>query len=249
MERQAAGAKRFFEIDFARGAAVIMMVSFNWLFALYYLGLLPSFNPNDVFWWFFARATAGSFIFLAGLSLYLGSEKVESRQKLLFRGAKIFALGMAITAATALFLKSGFIVFGILHAIGVSIILAVPLLKRDAKTIAFVGVACLASGVFISNCSFSFPWLLWLGFVPKGFHTLDFFPILPWFGVMLLGIAVGKTFYPQAQRSFKPLLNENFFTKPLAFLGRHSLAIYLAHQPLLIAVLYFSGVPLQGLNI
>ena len=242
--------KRFWEIDFARGLAVMAMVLFNWLFALHYLGLMPSFDPYSLFWWLFARVTAGSFIFLAGVSLYLNSVKSGGNNRILHHGVKLFALGMGITIATALFLDSGFIVFGILHSIGFSIILALPLLNRSAKTLAVAGVAFVAAGIFISNYSFNFPWLLWLGFVPQGFYTLDFFPLLPWFGVMLLGIAFGKTNYANRERNFPaPNWGKTILSKPIEFLGRHSLAIYLIHQPLLIAFLYLSGVPLHGLNI
>src|SRR3989338_7023411 len=107
--------QRFWEIDFARGIAVIAMVFFNWLFALYYFGLLPSFDPQNPFWRDFAIITAGTFIFIAGVSLALShynSSKVlsgfEVKKKLMKRSAKIFGFGMDVTLRTILFLKSNF---------------------------------------------------------------------------------------------------------------------------------------------
>jgi len=158
----------------------------------------------------------------------------------LLRGLMIFGLGMAITFATALFLKSGFIVFGILHSIGFSLVIAVQFLRFPVKKLLAFGLAAVLAGIFLSGLVFDFPWLLWLGFIPRGFYTIDYFPLLPWLGVLLLGLAFGKKFYAEGERTFKTRVPLAFF-KPLLFLGRHSLVVYLLHQPLLIAFLYVTG--------
>ncbi len=232
--------QRFWEIDFARGFAVLMMVLFNWLFALGYFSLI-SFDASQGFWWAFARVTAGLFVFIAGLSFTLSFERNPS-QKIVLRGLKLFALGMAITLATALFLKSGFIVFGILHLIGFSTIVALAFARLGSKALLSAGALAVAAGILLSQFSFSFPWLLWLGFVPRGFYTLDYFPLLPWFGVFLFGMAFSKKFYSKNKRRFALKENANGSERVFRFLGRHSLAIYLLHQPLLIAVLYALGI-------
>ena len=189
--------QRFWEIDFARGIAVIAMVFFNWLFALYYFGLLPSFDPQNPFWRDFAIITAGTFIFIAGVSLALShynSSKVlsgfEVKKKLMKRSAKIFGLGMVVTLGTVLFLKSGWIVFGILHSIGLSTLLAIPLLKQKSGRLLFAGIAVVVLGAWLAQYSFDFPYLYFLGFTPEGFYTLDFFPLFPWFGVILFVISL-----------------------------------------------------------
>ena len=88
-------------------------------------------------------------------------------------------------------------------------------------------------GFYIKNFIVSYPWLVFLGLRFENFFTLDYFPLLPWFGVVLLGIYFGKLLYPKGKRRF----NINLENKYLSFLGRHSLIIYLLHQPILILVI------------
>jgi uncharacterized membrane protein len=84
---------------------------------------------------------------------------------------------------------------------------------------------------------FNFPWLLPLGFQPQEFASFDYFPILPSFGVVLLGIALGNWLYSKGKRAFDFSEGKNAIAKCPAFFGRHSLIIYLLHQPVIIAVL------------
>ncbi|NIM47536.1 MAG: DUF1624 domain-containing protein, partial [Candidatus Aenigmarchaeota archaeon] len=92
------------------------------------------------------------------------------------------------------------------------------------------------------NFSFDFSWLLWLGFTPKNYYTFDYFPILPWFGITLLGIYFGNLLYKNGKRRFKIKDVSNVsIVKFLTFLGRKSLIIYLVHQPLLVIFLLILG--------
>jgi uncharacterized membrane protein len=85
--------------------------------------------------------------------------------------------------------------------------------------------------------------LLWLGFVPYNFYTLDYFPIFPWFGLVLIGIFLGNKFYQDGKRGFKlPDLSGSFIVDLLGTLGRNSLAIYLVHQPIIVATLFLLGI-------
>ena len=133
-------------------------------------------------------------------------------------------------------------VFGILHFIGLSIILVPPFLKRPFWSLP-AGVFCIIAGNYLENFRFGFPWLLWLGFIPEQFFTVDYFPLLPWFGVFLLGVFLGNLLYPGYRRVFcLPDLSGNIPVKGMAFLGRHSLVIYLLHQPVLLILLAALGV-------
>ena len=96
-----------------------------------------------------------------------------------------------------------------------------------------LGGILIGLGFYIKNFIVSYPWLMWLGLKFNNFNTLDYFPLLPWFGVILLGIYFGKLLYPKGKRRF----NINLENKYLSFLGRHSLIIYLLHQPILILVI------------
>jgi uncharacterized membrane protein len=239
---------RFWELDFIRGLAVVMMVFYHFLYDLDYFGGYP-LNLRTGSGLYFAEATAAIFIVLVGASLTLSSsrartdgasEKIFSR--FFKRGLKIFSLGMVVTLTTYLFIGRWVILFGVLHLIGVSIVLAYPFHRlRPFNLVA--GSIFVLIGLYIQGLTFNFPWLFWLGFVPENFYSLDYFPIFPWFGLVLIGIYLGNRFYRDGKRSFKlPDLSGSFVVDFLGTLGRNSLAIYLVHQPVLVAALFFVGI-------
>ena len=234
---------RFWEIDFLRGIAIIMMITFHFLFDLNYFGNY-GFNLHSGFWWLFARITAAIFIFLVGVSLTLSySRAIKEKEgdlyflKYLYRGLKIFSWGLIITLITWVFIKQGLIIFGVLHFIGVAIILAYPFIRLRFLNL-FLGILLIIFGIYLTGLRFDFPWLIWLGFMPQNFYTFDYFPILPWFGLVLLGLFFGNLLYPEGKRSIKIREIKNPVTNLFCFLGRHSLLIYLIHQPVLVALLH-----------
>jgi len=210
---------RYWEIDATRGTAVVLMVLFNYAFALDYLKIY-TLTEGWAFWWLFPRLVAGTFIFVAGISLTISYSRSRSWERQVRRGLKIFSLGMLITAATFLLIPEATVWFGILHFIGLSIILSLLFIKTELRYLLVAGVVALTIGIYLNNFVFDFPWLLWLGF-------------------FLIGMAAGKKFYHEGKRQFS--LREIKTTKPINFLGRHSLIIYLLHQPVLLILLRILG--------
>jgi uncharacterized membrane protein len=239
---------RFWEVDFLRGVAIIMMVLYHFVFDLNYFGI-RSVEVHSGFWFYFARVTASLFLLLVGVSLVLSHYRAEKqgqsakfRLRILKRSIWIFCLALGITLVTYLFIGNGFIIFGVLHLIAVSLLLALPFLRLHWLNIVF-GLLFLLSGLFIQSINVDYPWLLWLGLTPSGFYSLDYFPIVPWFGVVLIGVAVGDLFYRDYCRKIPlPDLGDYSFVRSLAFLGQNSLALYLVHQPMLIAIFYLCGI-------
>ncbi|MBI4162085.1 MAG: DUF1624 domain-containing protein [Candidatus Aenigmarchaeota archaeon] len=231
---------RLIQLDTLRGFSIILMVVFNWSFAFYFLGIIHSDN-NLLYWWLFPRAIGASFITIAGISLALSYEKVKQKnksdvyKKFLWRGERIFTLGLAITAVTFFAYPSYTVWFGILHLIGLSIVISTFMLKYNKLNL-ITGLAIITLGIVLDRSLFAFQlnYLSWL--IPSYFQTFDYFPLLPWLGFMLVGIWAGKTFFVK----MKPIENKPL-DKTVAFLGRHSLIIYIVHQPLLLLVLYLSG--------
>jgi uncharacterized membrane protein len=153
------------------------------------------------------------------------------------RGAGIFGWGLVITLVTATFLESGTIYFGILHLIGVSIIISYPFLKHRGFNL-IAGLILLFAGIPMDAAYVDYPWLLWIGLKPHGFYTLDYFPLIPWFGLVLLGIYTGNSLYPDYKRSFRMCDCEgNAVVRLLEYLGKKSLLIYLVHQPVIVGML------------
>ncbi len=234
---------RFFEIDFTRGLAVVMMVLFHLVFDLDYFGTYH-LNVSSGFWWWFARITAALFILLAGISLAISmsrTPKADQQKKCLKRGLMLILLGLSITLITFIFLPHGTIYFGILHFIGASTLLAFPLMKSKWLNVA-LGLLILIAGIWLEGRVFDFPYLLWLGLKPEHFYTFDYFPLIPWLGIFLFGVALGNLLYTGGARTFEmPDASRNIFISKITFLGRHSLLIYFAHQPVLVLILTVLG--------
>ncbi len=233
---------RFWQIDFARGLAVVLMVIFNWSVALSYFNIFTA-GGGWLYWWLFPRLIAGAFILLAGISFFIMAEKIknseELKKKSFLRGAKIFALGILATAATFFLTPTQTIWFGILHFFGVAFLLA-PFFRNFGRANLILGLLLLAAGFYLNSLPQQNPSLLWLGLPPENFQTFDYFPLLPWFGVFLVGIFTGEKFYSSEKRNIR-FSTQPKFLEGINFLGRHSLKIYVAHQPLLIVLLYALG--------
>jgi len=234
-------AVRFREIDAARGIAILMMIVFHTVFDLSFFMIAPV-DVATGFWRNFAMATASLFLFVVGISLVVSHARSSVilsgfalTKKFLVRGAGILALGLLVTLATWLYLHEGFIIFGILHLIGVSVMLSV-LFFRFGKYNILIGLLFIAGGFFIGTVHGPI-WLLPLGIQPVSFASVDYTPLIPWFGAVLVGIGVGEFLYSGGVRRFTAPYVPDPVVQPLAFIGRYSLLIYLVHQPVIILLL------------
>jgi uncharacterized membrane protein len=253
-ERAPAG-ERLWEIDALRGVAIIMMVIYHFTYDLDQFGDFD-IGANTGNWQRFANFTAFMFVFLVGISLVLSYNRARATQvdewplarKYLLRGARIYAYGMLITIVVWLAQAGGSIIFGILHLIGASIIFAYPFLRWPNAALP-VGAGLVVLGWFMGYPRVDFPWLIWLGFRPEGIGSMfDYRPMIPWFGVALLGIYAGSHLYRDGMRRFPvPDLGSLPIIRGLSRTGRYSLAIYLIHQPVILLVLELTGVIDLGL--
>lgn len=235
---------RLWEIDALRGMAVVLMIFFHGVWDLVYFRL-TSVDVASLPWQVFARSIGATFLLLLGLSLALQAERRLAPLPFLptlRRGLVIFSLGMAITLATYVALGQGFVLFGILHVLGLSLILAYSFVRLPVWVSLTAAVLVIGAGVVLSGIVVVHPWLIWLGVSQQGRAMVDYYPLLPWSGFALLGVAVGRTLYPHGCRRIE--LPDFSLVPPvrvLRFLGRHSLLIYLLHQPILLSILLALG--------
>jgi uncharacterized membrane protein len=238
---------RYEEIDTIRGMAILMMVTYHLLFDLIYFGVADIVITRG-FWKIFALTCACTFVFLVGLSLHISRERAIQKgvtgialvRKYLMRGLFIFALGCGITIVTWYVIGEGYILFGILHLIGLSICLA-PLFFSLQKKNLIAGMVVIALALVVTGTEGPI-WLAWLGIHPPDFCSVDYEPLIPWFGLVLLGLGAGAYLYPGGRRLQQISMPCPPVTGLLAAAGRRSLLIYIIHQPILILLMMVAGV-------
>ena len=232
--------ERFPEIDLARGLAIAMMVVYHGLFDLTFAGV-AAIPVTTGFWKVFQLATATLFLGIVGVSLSVSAARARGRldrkaflRKYLERGIGLFAAGMVVTAVTLIVVPESPILFGILHCIGISVLLS-PLFFRFRRYLPVAGAAVILLGVLV------FPvegpaLLLPFGVYPPGYSSLDWVPLFPWMGVVMLGIVVGDALYPGGTRGFSLPRSLSEVSSSALWPGRHSLLLYFLHQPVLLCI-------------
>ncbi len=240
--------QRLWEVDSLRGFAIVEMVFYHFVWDLSFFGLTQATLVVGPWQWF-ARSIATLFIFTMGVSLTLSYNRERRKLghghlfgKYLRRGLMIFGWGMVITVATYFFIGRGFVIFGILHLLGLSVVLAYPFLKANRWVTLAAGSGIILAGILVDPLRSDSAWLVWLGIKQTGSYMVDYYPVLPWSGIALLGVFVGHTLYPGGRRTFSlPDWGGLPPLRGLQFLGRHSLLIYLIHQPIIIGIFMALG--------
>ena len=145
------------------------------------------------------------------------------------RGLIVFSCGVLVSVVTVL---TGFlpIRFGVLQALG-ACMLCWEIFKRTSScALAGLGLTLSMLGWAFEEIRISCRWLYPLGLTAMDFQSADYFPLFPYLGYFLLGACFGRIVYAQRKSLFPRLSFSPFF----CFCGRHSLALYLIHQPVLI---------------
>ncbi|MDI6697416.1 MAG: heparan-alpha-glucosaminide N-acetyltransferase [Candidatus Saccharicenans sp.] len=231
---------RIWEIDFLRGLAIVLMVGYHLLYDLGDFAGLEKFlgfttDLTTPAWLVAQHSFAGLFVILSGISSNFSQNNFR-------RSLKYLAVALVISAVTYVFDSGSVILFGIIHCLGVSALIYGLFFKKSGA------VACLVTGIIIAALSALLPaasrimsldsnWLLPLGLHRPDFASFDYFPLIPWLGVFLVGVALGRWLYTSKKGLFSRELRPTFFN----WCGRHSLWIYLLHQPVILGILYFLG--------
>lgn len=229
-------SRRLIEVDLARTVAIILMVVYHTAYDLvmFYGWNISIFEGG---WLLLARGAATLFLMLVGVSFVLSWKRQQTTghypKKYLLRGLKVLGLGMLLTVGSYLFDSETYIRFGILHCIGISILLlpfAMPLKDRAL----YLGIGVIVLGRMFTAMQGTSDILLPLNITPKGFTSIDYFPLAPWAGVVLVGAGVGWMIYGKNLKEAQPI---SYQLQAITWPGRNALWIYFLHQPIVMAVL------------
>lgn len=225
---------RLAAVDLARGLAVLAMIAYHFTWDLWFFGLLDVDLLGDP-WWLAARtAIVSSFLFVAGVCAMAPGAQAAGGQaagRLVRRFVRLAAAAAAVSAATWVAFPESWVFFGVLHHLAVAGLLAAALRRvAGPAVLAVLALAVLGLGLTQGFTALDEPWLRWIGMGATEPDSNDYVPLFPWFGVVLAGMAAGPTLLRAAGRVSAPTAGAGRF---LLLLGRYSLIIYLAHQPIL----------------
>lgn len=241
-ERAPERSQRFLAIDIARTVALAAMVFFHLAWDLTAFGFLKPDTMQAVGWQVFARIIAGSFLFLAGISLWLAhGDRVRWRPFLRRLGILVLA-ALCVSLATRVAMPQAWVRFGILHSIAVSTVIGLLFLRVRIATLALAAVAALLLGR-VESAVFDSPIWLWTGLGEQRPRMLDYEPIFPWLGIYLLGLLFARLYAGGWGHGAIALSDAT--RRILSWPGRNSLTVYLMHQPILIGIVWAASRVLQ----
>lgn len=228
-------------VDIARGVALLAMFVYHFAYDLSMFRLIETDIVAEPGWRLFARGIAGTFLIIVGFSLVLATRKGLDYAAYLKRLAMVAGAAALVTLGTWRFMPGDFIFFGILHHVAVASVLALPFLRLPLIVVALAAMLAFALPSFIADPLLDQPWAVWLGFSQAPIQTADFVPVFPWFGCALSGIVLARLVLPRltgtALAGWRP---GDKVSRIVAWGGRHSLLVYLVHQPLFIGALMLS---------
>ena len=226
---------RLILIDALRGFAIGLMVIYHFCFDLSYFGLAPFDFYRDHFWLNFRTLILSLFLGLVGVSLVLASRPRLNVRRYLRRLILLVASAALVSLSTWWMFGERLVFFGVLHFIAVASVLGLLFLRAGwLNLIAGVGVILFATQY--QSAWFDTPGRRWIGLMTHKPLTEDYVPLLPWIGVVLLGLFAGP-YIMQWSQAHLQRTRHAVHLRWLVLAGRHSLVIYLIHQPLLIGAL------------
>ncbi len=246
--KEKSGKKRYELLDSIRGLVLISMILYHVCWDLVYL-----FGQN--FSWYqgtgaylWQQSICQTFILLSGFCWSLGKKPAK-------RGLIVFLGGAVISVITILFLPRDRVVFGVLTLIGSCMLLMIPLQKVLKKIPSATGLAVsILLFVMTKKINYGYlglkdlfefhlpaglykgPVMTFLGFPSPDFYSTDYFSLFPWLFLFLSGYFL----YGMLSKAGSGKFLDKYFVRgisPLSFLGKHSLLIYMLHQPVIYGIL------------
>ncbi len=220
--------ERLVGLDFFRGLAIILMMMFHLSFDLNYFHIIQIDIYRGDFWKYARWIIVSMFLLAVGYSLYLSYHEKILWSKVLKRVRLLALYALLISLVTYFIFPTSWIYFGVLHFILVASLLGLLFVRQPWIALATSIVILVGTYAGWLSTSWLYEWLKPILFLPR--HAEDLVPLFPWFALVLLGIFLGSRGIIGKMPTVRPV-------KEIAFLGRHSLVIYMVHQPLFFGVL------------
>lgn len=230
----ASSGPRLGGLDTLRGAAIVWMVTFHFCFDLSWFGVLHANFYADPFWTRQRVCIVSLFLLSSGLAQALGDARGRAEAAFWKRWGQIAVAGLAVVAGSYAAFPDSFIYFGILQGVAAMLLLHHLLLRRLGPWVLLLAPLAIAAPQLWGSAAFDGRLLNWTGLIAHKPVTEDYVPLLPWIGVFAVGSGLGALL---ARIGFGPLRQLPEW-RPLAWLGRRPLTIYLVHQPLLVGGLW-----------
>lgn len=226
--------KRIWELDFLRGLFIVCVIVIHAIFdARNFLGIRIDTPPI----YDFIQLNGGTlFVIISGICVTLGHHFIK-------RGLIVLSAGALVSAVTygmyyfQIAGRSIIIYWGVLHLLGTCMLLYGILHKLPVWFLCILGILLTLSGYWIEQFTVDTWYLCFIGLLPMGFSSSDFFPLLPYLGWFIVGIVLGRLLYKDKASLLPKAPAKAFPIRAISFCGRHSLWIYLLHQPILYGIM------------
>lgn len=238
--------RRFDRLDALRGLALVWMAVYHFCFDLNHFGLMHQSFAHDPFWTLQRTAIVSLFLFTAGFGQVLALQAGQGWRRFVRRWAQVVGCALLVSLASWLMFPRSWISFGVLHGLAVMLLLVRWALARGGLRGAWpwgLGVLLIVASLVSDRvlpaaegtawaAALDSRWLYGLGLITHKPFTEDYVPLLPWLGVVLLGVGAGQR------------VSQAWLMRPvggpgrvLVGLGRWSLSFYMLHQPVLMGIL------------
>lgn len=234
-------------IDALRGLSLLAMFAYHLIWDLAYFGLITRQIPLSPGFKLFGHGIAATFLSLVGLSLVLAHQKHWHWSAFWRRLAVLVLASAVISLVTYILFPDSFIFFGIIHCIALVSLLAVPTLRLPLVALWLLALLILLLPAIAADPHFDQPLLWWTGLGLEQPESNDWRPLFPWGGFAFLGMALMRQ--GQAWDVLSHLAQwraKTGLSRLLVWGGRHSLLVYLVHQPVFLGLVFLAA---QGLGV
>jgi uncharacterized membrane protein len=225
-------------LDVIRGFAILLMFIYHFSFDLDYYGFIQQNFLQDAFWINFRLLIVTLFLTVMGVSLYLASYRGLNKKRFRQRLLLLIFYSSLVSISSWIMYPKAMIFFGILHFITVASVLGLLFVRLGIINL-LLGISLIIISQFVQHSFFDQTYMQWFGLMSKLPIAVDYVPVLPWFGVVLIGMYLGQMLAQSPAESFFSSWQSNNTASNLLVLGsRYSLHIYMLHQPLFLGILY-----------